>query len=124
MRIYARFVNGPARGRELELTRAPIVLRVTRSPKGMFSALCAPGAAPDGADDCYPYLLRKAAPRVDVPTEDQRPVAEWAEYRLLTPEDIPFPKGVPYLRDYRVFKSWLTSHEARLRALHLGVAQQ
>lgn len=35
----SRFLDGPARGVDLELRRAPLLLRVTRSPSGDWDAL-------------------------------------------------------------------------------------
>lgn len=113
--ILAMFIDGPARGRELPVGRAPIVLRVTRSPRGMFGVLDGHGDEPAESDDCYPYFLIAAPVKVV-----DREHSELAQYRLLTPADIPFPpKGTPYLRRWRVFASWIQSHESTLRALHV-----
>lgn len=107
------FVDGPAKGQRLELSRTPIMLRVTRSESGEWDALDQPDDEP--RDDEYIFLYRMHTSfgsyhvRMSDGTGGWRGQASYQLHQEQPPDDV--------LRERDKWNAWCEAREESIRAM-------
>ncbi len=66
------FLDGPAKGQSLALQRAPLLLRITRTPDGKFDGLDQHKDSPRADEEVFVYILDKPGEKIGVMHVDGR----------------------------------------------------
>jgi len=111
MKLGTTFIDGPAEGVTLNLTAAPLLLRVVRSPGGTWDALDQPSDEPKPREQILCYHRLTATPSVAC-LDGSNGRGRWG-MRLVSADYgiYPDPPALSVMRSNEDWHQWTTDHE-------------